>query len=39
MLDMFDTLPPESRDDKLALLYKLNMENCVFLKEDTRSNT
>ena len=29
MLDMFDTLPPESRDDKLALLYKLNMENYV----------
>ena len=26
---MFDTLPLEARDDKLALLYKLNTENYV----------
>jgi hypothetical protein len=29
MLDMFDTLPKEDRDDKLALVYKMNMENYV----------
>ena len=27
MLDMFNTLPPEARDDKLALLYQMNKEN------------
>ena len=29
MLDVFDTLPPDSRDDKLALLYQLSVENHV----------
>ena len=24
MLDLYDTLPPEARDDKLALVYKVN---------------
>ena len=29
MLDLFDTLPPEARDDKLALVYQTNTENVV----------
>ena len=29
MLDMFDTLPAEERDDKLALVYEMNKENYV----------
>jgi hypothetical protein len=29
MLDLYDTLPPEARDDKLALVYKVNTENYV----------
>ena len=29
MLDLFDTLPPEARDDKLALVYQTNTENFV----------
>ena len=29
MLDVFDTLPLDSRDDKLALLYQLSVENHV----------
>ena len=29
MLDVFDTLPHDSRDDKLALLYQLSVENHV----------
>ena len=32
MLDMIDTLPEEGRDDKLALLYKMNLENFVSVK-------
>jgi hypothetical protein len=29
MLDLYDTLSPEARDDKLALVYKVNTENYV----------
>ena len=29
MLDMFETLPPDARDDKIALIYQLNKENHV----------
>ena len=29
MLDLHDTLPPEARDDKLALVYQVNSENFV----------
>jgi hypothetical protein len=29
MLDLYDTLPPEARDTKLALVYKVNTENYV----------
>ena len=29
MLDLYDTLPPEARDEKLALVYKVNTENYV----------
>jgi hypothetical protein len=29
MLDLYETLPPQERDDKLALIYKMNKENYV----------
>ena len=29
MLEIYETIPPQERDDKLALLYKLNEENYV----------
>ena len=29
MIDLHDTLPPEARDDKVALVYKVNTENYV----------
>ena len=29
MLDVYDTLPPNNRDEKLALVYKLSEENQV----------
>ena len=29
MLDMYDTLPPGARDDKIALVYEMNKENYV----------
>ena len=32
MLDMFETLPPGARDDKVALIYEMNKENYVAVK-------
>ena len=32
LLDLYDTLPPEGRNDKLSLLYKMNQENFVSVK-------
>ena len=32
MLDIFETLPAQSRDDKIALLYEMNKENFVAVK-------
>ena len=32
MLDIFETIPPRARDDKLALLYEINKENYVAVK-------
>jgi hypothetical protein len=32
MLDMFETLPPGARDDKVALIYEVNKENYVAVK-------
>ena len=29
MLDLCETLPPESRDDKMSLIYKMNIDNYV----------
>ena len=29
MLDLYETLPPEARDDELSLLYKINQDNYV----------
>ena len=29
MLDLYESLPENARDDKLALIYKLNTENFV----------
>ena len=29
MLDMYETVPPHARDDKLALIYEMNKENYV----------
>ena len=29
MLDIYDTLPPEARDDKISLIYKMNQDNFV----------
>ena len=27
MMDLYDTLPPQARDDKLALVYEMNTDN------------
>ena len=32
MLDIYDTLPPEARDDKVALIYEMNKESFVAVK-------
>ena len=32
MLDIFETLPKDSRDDKIALIYEMNKENHVAVK-------
>ena len=32
MLDMYETIPPHARDDKLALIYEMNKENYVAVK-------
>ena len=32
MLDIYETLPPRARDDKLALLYEMNKKNYVAVK-------
>ena len=29
MLDLYETLPPEARDNKLSLIYKMNQDNYV----------
>jgi hypothetical protein len=29
MMDIFETLPPEARDDKISLIYKVNKDNYV----------
>ena len=29
MMDLFETLPPEARDDKISLIYKANKDNYV----------
>ena len=29
MLDLYETLPAQARDDKLALIYKMNIDNYV----------
>ena len=32
MLDIYETLPPNARDDKVALVYEMNKENYVAIK-------
>ena len=29
MMDIVETLPPEARDDKISLIYKVNKDNYV----------
>ena len=34
MMDLYDTLPPQARDDKLALVYEMNTDNYVAINTD-----
>ena len=34
MLDLYETLPAQARDDKLALIYKMNIDNYVAVNSE-----